>query len=145
MRRGTVTQRPDRIPLVSTSTLPRLEQGAPGEYWFASGNFLAFATAYPIARLELGLLCGLKHADVTICILPSDKAIAERFAGQYHGDTLVGVLPEETMLFLGQMVRVDPSGKASLYLAHEPGFVCLNNPEAVRIRQNLIGLLSPTA
>lgn len=119
----------------------KLDQFAAGEYWFASGDFVAFATNFPAAKAVLGHLCALKAAELHICTYAADKNVATRFISQYNGGALLHTLPENCMLLLGQMIQVDSSGKAGLYVLDESGkFVFQNAWEALRIRSNLLRL-----
>jgi hypothetical protein len=120
---------------------PVLDQFAAGEYWFVSGDFVAFATNFPLAHAALGHLCALRSADLNICVRAADKAVATRFVSQYYGGAQLQILPDKVMLLLGQMIQVDASGKACLYLLNESGnFTFQNGFEVLRIRSGLLNL-----
>lgn len=110
-----------------------------GEYLFASGDFVAFASVYPSAHVLLGNLCALKAAEVTLFVRECDRTVAERFVAQYHGSTRVVPLPDKTLLLLGQMIFIDMLGVIDLAICDDAGFLLLNSrPEALRIRFEML-------
>lgn len=112
-----------------------------GQYLFASGDFVDFATNFPAAHLVLGNLCALKSAEVILFAHENDKTIAERFASQYHGDTRVVAIPQDRLLLLGQLIAIDPAGRASLYISGKAGFENCGTVEAPRIRTALLSFV----
>jgi hypothetical protein len=133
-----MSRKKESSPLLAISERPKLDQFAAGEYWFASADFVAFATSFPVAHAVLGHLCALKSVEMNICVRATDKNVAERFASQYRGGVQLRILPDEALLLLGQIIRIDPSGKASLYVPDESGFLFLNTTEAVGIRSTIL-------
>lgn len=124
------------------SDRPKLDVFAAGQYLFASGDFVQFASVYPNCLIALGQLCSLKVAECTIFVRAMDESVATRFVEQYNSSasTRVISLPkkDEPLLLLGQLVAVDAAGRAGLYTCYEPGFVFLNSVEAASIRGALL-------
>jgi hypothetical protein len=115
-------------------TAAQLSDSGAGQYWFLTGDFVAFTNNLAECASQLEQLCALTSAEVKLFVNERDKVAAQRLQARHPNSVEVIVSKLDLRVVPSTLIRMDEANNLDMFGAAESGFVLLSRQEAVRLR-----------